>query len=64
MEHSIEITKAVFNKLVALDHKPSKVDDLELARKFYYNSPLGVQLLQIDNHISAVSQYYIQDINA
>ena len=60
----IEITKAVFNKLVALDHCPSKVEDLELARKFHYNSPLGVNLLQIDNFISAVSQYYIQDINA
>jgi len=59
-----EITKAVFNKLVALDHKPAKVEDLELARKFYYDSPLGVRLLQIDNFVSAVSQYYIQDINA
>ena len=58
-----EITKAVFDKLVALNHKPEKVEDLELARKFHYNS-LGVRLLQIDNFISSVSQYYIQDINA
>ena len=60
----IEINKQVFNKLVALDHKPNKVEDMELARKFYYDSPLGVQLLQIDNFISNVSQYYIRDINA
>ena len=64
MEHAIEIPHAVFNKLVALDHTPTKVEELEHARKFHYYSPLGVRLLQIDNYLSAVSQYYIQDINA
>ena len=64
MEHAAEITREVFNKLVALDHKPSEVVELEIARKIYYDSPLGVRLLQIDNFVSAVSQYYIEDINA
>ena len=64
MEHTIEVTREVFNKLVALDHKPTKVVELEHARKFHYDSPLGVRLIQIDNYLSAVSQYYIQDINA
>ena len=60
----IEITKRAFNKLVALNHMPSNIENLKLARKFYYDSPLGVKLLQVDNFISNVSQYYIQDINA
>jgi len=60
----VEIPKAVFNKLVALDHKPAKVEESELARKTYYYSPLEVQLLQVDNFIGSITQYYIRDINA
>jgi len=64
MKHSIEITKAAFDRLVSLEHGPDKVENLELANKFYYDSPLGVSLLEINNFISGVTQYYIQDINA
>jgi len=64
MNNSVEITKAAFDRLVSLEHGPDKVENLELANKFYYGSPLGVSLLEIHNFVSNVTQYYIQDINA
>lgn len=63
MNHTIEIPKEIFNKLVSINHMPTKVDDGELARKTYFNV-LDVNLMQIENHVSSVTQYYIQDINA
>ena len=63
MEHSVEISKRVFNKLVSINHVAERVENTELTRKTYYNV-LDVNLIQVENFVSCVSQYYIQDINA
>lgn len=59
----IEITKEVFKRLIDIDTKCDRVESREFCVKYYYISPYGVVLLQIDNFISCTSQYYIQDIN-
>lgn len=64
MNTYVEITKEAFDRLVSLEYGPDRVENLELANKFYYGGPLGVDLLEIHNFVSNVTQYYIQDINA
>ena len=63
MKHSIEITEQVFKQLVTGGEVISEVENTELATLTYYNV-LGVNLLQINNFVSCVTQYYMQDINA
>ena len=58
-----EITKQAFSALLSEIARPCLVEELEQARKYYYSS-CGVELLQIDNFLSQVSQYYVKDINA
>lgn len=57
-----EITKEAFNALGANHTEVSMTEQLEHAFKIHYRV-LGVKLLQIDNYLSNVSQYYIEDIN-
>lgn len=58
-----EITKDMFNNLVKSDTKIEHVEDKEHYRKlFYYVS--GVWVIQVENYLSQVIQYYVQDINA
>lgn len=58
-----EITRNVFNMIVSIDVKCSKVVNLEHASKAYFIVD-NVQLLKVDNYLSCTSQYYIQDINS
>jgi len=59
-----EITKEAFNELVDIYNTPVSLgEDLEHARKTYWHIH-GVKLLMIDNYISNVTQYYIEDINS
>lgn len=60
-----EITKQAFNSLLINEQitKHSNFESLEYCNKIYYNV-LGITLLQIDNHLSMTSQFYIQDINS
>ena len=59
-----EITKEAFTKLVDIYNTPVSLgEELEHARKTHF-SIHGVKLLMIDNYLSNVTQYYIQDINA
>ena len=63
MTNTIEISKSIFNKLVSINHMPTRIENSELARKTYFDI-LDMKLLQIENFISETIQYYIQDINA
>lgn len=63
MNNSIEITQEAFYALSPITDKAVKVEESEYCVKAYYTAK-GVNLLRIFNHLSAVSQYYIQDINA
>lgn len=58
-----EITRNVFNMIVASDVKCCKVINLEHASKAYYVVD-NTTLLKVDNYLSCSSQFYIQDINA
>jgi len=57
-----EITKEAFKRLVSSDTPTTKVEQLELCRKYHY-SQYGVALLKIEQPTSP-AQYYIRDINA
>ena len=59
----IEITKGAFNALGGENNDITKVIPSEGAIKTYYTA-LGMVLLVIYNHVEAVTQYYLQDINA
>ena len=59
----IEITQDAFKTLVPLDQPNSSVKEGELARRIYYIAH-GVKLQTVENFVSNVMQYYIQDINA
>lgn len=59
----VEITRNVFNMIVSIDDKCSKVVNSEHSSKAYFIVD-NVTLLKIDNYLSCTSQYYIQDINA
>ena len=58
-----EITQNIFDMIVQIDCKCHKVINLEHASKAYYVVD-NVTLLKVDNYLSCVSQYYIQDINS
>ena len=58
-----EITKELFKSIVSNDEKSINAIQLEHAYKTMYFVH-GVLLLQVDNYLSCVTQYYIQDINA
>ena len=57
-----EITKELFKAIVA-DEKSINIVHLLTASKTMYFVH-GVLLMQVDNYLSCVTQYYIQDINA
>ena len=59
-----EITKKTFYTLLDENVKCSHVKEEEHARKFYYNIDDETVLLIINNFVSNVTQYYIEDINA
>tara|TARA_R110002012_G_scaffold221869_1_gene393385 strand:- start:589 stop:786 length:198 start_codon:yes stop_codon:yes gene_type:complete len=63
---TVEITKEAFNLLTEnQDLKPFKSTTARaVARENEYLSKAGVVLIEIENFLSNVSQYYIQDINA
>ena len=58
-----EITKELFKSIVSNDEKAINAVQLENAYKtmFFVH---GVLLLRVENYLSCVTQYYIQDINA
>lgn len=58
-----EITKELFKSIVSVDEKSINTVQLEHAYKTMYFVH-GVLLLQVENYLSCVTQYYIQDINA
>jgi hypothetical protein len=63
---TVEITKEAFNLLTeSQELKPFKTTTARaVARENKYLSKAGVVLIEIENFLSNVSQYYIQDINA
>lgn len=58
-----EITKELFKSIVSDDEKSINTVHLANACKtmFFVH---GVLIMQVDNYLSCVTQYYIQDINA
>ena len=58
-----EITKELFNIIISNDEKSINTVHLQNAYKTMYFVH-GVLLLQVENYLSCVTQYYIQDINA
>ena len=59
----IEVTRALFNKIVTPDVKCDRVINSDHASRAYFVVN-DVVLLKIDNYLSCVSQFYIRDINA
>lgn len=57
-----EITRELF-VFITENEYTTQVENKELYNRFIYNVK-GVRLQQIDNFLSCVSQYYIEDINA
>lgn len=58
-----EITKELFKAIVSDDEKSINTIQLSNAyKKMYFVH--GVLLMQVDNYLSCITQYYIQDINA
>ena len=58
-----EITKELFKTIVSDDAKSINTVQLSNAYKTMYFVH-GVLLMQVDNYLSCVTQYYIQDVNA
>ena len=58
-----EITKKLLKAIVTDDEKSINTVHLLNASKTMYFVH-GVLLMQVDNSLSCVTQYYIQDINA
>ena len=58
-----EITKELFKAIVSNDEKAINIVQLSNAYKTMYFVH-GVLLMQVDNYLSCMTQYYIQDINA
>ena len=58
-----EITNELFKAIVADDEKSINIVHLLTASKTMYFVH-GVLLMQVDNYLSCVTHYYIQDINA
>ena len=58
-----EITKEMFEVLVPQDLPVSSVKEGNAYRRTYYASK-GVKLQKLENYLSFVTQYYVQDINA
>ena len=58
-----EITRELFNAIVSNDEKSINTIQLSNAYKTMYFVH-GVLLMQVDNYLSCITQYYIQDINA
>ena len=58
-----EITESLFKSIVTSETKCINTIQLENALKtmFFVH---GVLLLKVENYLSCVTQYYIQDINA
>lgn len=58
-----EITESLFNSIVTEDTKCINAIQLENAFKtmFFVHDVL---LMKVENYLSCVTQYYIQDINA
>ncbi len=64
MDNTIEITREAFWAIIGDDQKALiRAKETELAFFEYYYSK-GVKLMAVYNHVSAVWQYYVQDINA
>ena len=63
---TVEITKEAFNALTeSQELKPFEtIEARSVARENRYLSKAGVVLIEIENFLSNVTQYYIQDINA
>ncbi len=59
---NVEITKEAFNALLNRA-KPESTEQGEHYRKTLYLNK-GVQLIELENFLSCVTQYYVQDINA
>lgn len=58
-----EITEELFKAIVLDDEKSINTVQLSNAYKTMYFVH-GVLLMQVDNYLSCITQYYIQDINA
>ena len=63
---TVEISKEAFSALTeGLTLEPFKtISARAVARENRYLSKAGVVLIEIENFLSNVTQYYIQDINA
>ena len=59
----VEITKEAFRVLVPEYEPCAKAKSTELAHRIEWEAH-GVLVIQIENHASCVTQYYVQDINA
>lgn len=57
-----EITRELF-VFITENEYTTQVENKELYNRFLYNVK-GVRLQRIDNFLTCVSQYYIEDINA
>lgn len=58
-----EITKGLFNKIVLSNTPLDRNEELEHALKEFWRVD-GVEVMAIHNYLSAVTQYYILDINS
>lgn len=58
-----EITKELFKAIVSDDARSINTVQLSNAHKTMYFVH-GVLFMQVDNYLSCMTQYYIQDINA
>lgn len=58
-----EITKKLFDTIISIDHKTTRVENSELASRAYYQTR-GCELLRMDHYTTCTSQYFIKDINA
>lgn len=57
-----EITKELFEWILA-GHTHYKLVEGELTRKAHFQK-LGVELIEVHHHVSGITQYFVQDINA
>ena len=60
---NVEITQEAFDVLIGDDYTVKRTEEMELAIKWFYVRH-GVLLIVVHNYIGAITQYFIQDINA
>lgn len=66
----VEITEKAFNKLVTSDdccyhtNHQEVLDNKEHCYKIYYKVCDGLHVMSINNYLTGIKQYFVEDINA